>query len=170
MTNHENPPGGADQPAAHADDLLGALARTRVETARLVRSLESHREQTELLLKEINRQELDTVRLLRGIAGVLDMFDRLLGDDGASLEAYRAGLLRIAKQLVDVLCNNSGLELIGRTGELAEPETHNVVEVRDEENVPADAVITVIERGIRYRGDLLRPASVIVSSGKRTQS
>lgn len=153
-----------------AGDLLGALAMTRVETAQLVRGLEAHRTRAELLLQEINRHELDTFRLLRGIAGILDTFDRLLDDDGGSLEYYRAGVRKTAELLADVLCDNSGIELIGRRGEIADPETHNVIEVRDDEHLPEDAVIKVIERGMRYRGDLVRPASVIVSSGRRTQS
>jgi molecular chaperone GrpE (heat shock protein) len=169
MTGNETSHGTAPP---DGQDLIGALARTRVETARLVRGLEAHRAQTELLLQEINRQELDTIRLLRGIAGILDMFDRLLDQDdpGASVESYRTGVRRTAELFVDVLCNNSGIELVGRPGEIADPQTHNVVEVRDEADLPEDAVLKVIERGIRYRGDLIRPASVIVSSGKRTPS
>jgi molecular chaperone GrpE (heat shock protein) len=166
---HDSDPG--PPPAPQPDDLLGALARTRIETARLVRGLEAHRAEAEVLLKEINRQELDTVRLLRGIAGVLDTVDRLLGDDyGDSVELYRAGVRRTADLLVDVLCNNSGIELVGETGELADPGTHKVIDVRDGTDLPEDTVIKVLERGIRYRGDLIRPASVIVSSGKRTPS
>ncbi|GDY31984.1 nucleotide exchange factor GrpE [Gandjariella thermophila] len=157
-------------PAPSADgDLLGALARTRVETANLVRSLQAHRDQTELLLKEINRQELDTRRLLRGIADILDAFDRLLAHDGTDVDSYRTSVRRTADVLTDVLCNHSGLELLGKPGEVAEPATHNVVEVRDKPGAPQDTVIRVIERGIRYRGDLLRPASVIVASGREQQ-
>lgn len=151
-------------------DLLGTLGRARAETARLVRALEAHREQTEILLKEINRQELDTGRLLRGIAEILDAFDRLVEEnEGADVESYRASIRRTNGLLVEVLCNNSVMELIGRPGEIADPATHRVIEVRDE-NQPEDSVIRVVERGIRYRGELIRPASVIVSSGKEKQS
>ncbi len=163
--------GPGDGPAQGPPDLIGALARTRVETARLVRGLDAHREQAELLLREINRQELDTVRLLRGLTGILDMFERLLDNEsGDTLETYRAGVRRTAELFLDLLGNNSGIELIGRRGEIAEPATHNVVEVRDEDGLPEDTVIKVVERGLRYRGELLRPASVIVSSGKGTPS
>jgi molecular chaperone GrpE len=154
-------------PAPSADgDLLGTLARTRTETAQLVRGLEAHREQTEQLLRAINRHELDTGRLLRGIAEILDTFDRLLAHESEDVESYRTSVRKTAELLVDVLCDNSGMELIGRPGELADPVTHQVIDVQDGTNSPQDTVIKVIERGIRYRGDLVRPASVIVSSGK----
>jgi molecular chaperone GrpE (heat shock protein) len=156
----------ADPPTSPAGDLLGTLASTRTETAALVRGLDAHRAQTEALLREINRHELDTGRLLRGIAEVLDTFDRLLAYDSDDVESYRSSVRKTAELLVDVLCNNSGMELIGRLGEIADPATHKVVDIHDGSDLTPDTVVRVIERGIRYRGELVRPASVIVSSGK----
>ncbi|HEX6352948.1 nucleotide exchange factor GrpE [Actinophytocola sp.] len=157
----------AQSPAVPPDgDLLGTLAKTRTETVSLLRGMDAHRAHMEATLREINRHELDIGRLLNGIADVLDTFDRLLAYDGDDVEAYRASVRKTSDLLVDVLCNNSGMELIGRSGEIADPATHQVVVLQDGSDLPQDTVIRVIERGIRYRGDLIRPASVIVSSGK----
>jgi len=120
-----------------------------------------------LLLHELIRVDLDTEVLVQGVTDILDTLARPLADDaGVSVTALRTTV----QQLESVLSAHSAVELIGRPGKLAAPETHHIVEANDTTDLPAGTVIKVIERGIRYRGGLLRPASVIVSSGKGTQS
>jgi molecular chaperone GrpE (heat shock protein) len=114
------------------------------------------------------RLDLDTEALVEGVTDVLDNLCRPL-DDGVGT-ADHAALRKIADQLAAALSAHGAVELIGRRGELATPETHHVVDVRDVPDLPPDTVVKVVERGIRYRGGLLRPAAVIVSSGKGTQS
>ncbi|GAA4744731.1 nucleotide exchange factor GrpE [Actinomycetospora chibensis] len=149
------------------ESFLGALAATRVHTAKLVRGMDAHRAHSEEVLREINRHELDTKRMLDGLARVLDACHRLLDDKTETdVERYRASVRRVSGLLDDLLSNHSRMELIGRTGEIADPETHEVIEVRDDGATARDTVLKVVDRGIRFRGELLRPASVIVSSGK----
>ncbi|WP_103339970.1 nucleotide exchange factor GrpE [Amycolatopsis sp. CA-126428] len=120
------------------------------------------------LLRELTRLDLDTEALVAGVTDVLDALSRPLDDDvGISSPAV---LRTTVDRLATVLSAHSAVELIGRRGELAAPETHHVVEASDTTDLPADTVLKVIERGVRYRGHLLRPASVIVSSGKGIQS
>lgn len=118
-----------------------------------------------LLLHELTRIDLDTETLVVGITDLLDQLSRPLTDDAADTTLHR-----ITGQLETLLTAHNAVELIGRRGELATPQTHNVIETDDATDLPADTVVRVIVRGIRYRGGLLRPASVIVSSGKGTQS
>jgi molecular chaperone GrpE (heat shock protein) len=123
------------------------------------------------LLAELVRLDLDTEVLVEAVADVLDRLDRLLDAGGAP-----ADLRDTANMLETVLTAHGAVELIGGPGEPAAPQTHHVVEVTDTADRPADAVVKVVRRGIRYRGTLLRPASVIVSarssgtSEKGTQS
>jgi molecular chaperone GrpE (heat shock protein) len=120
------------------------------------------------LLAELVRLDLDTEVLLEGVADVLDRLDRLL-DAG---EAPR-DLRETATALAAVLTTHPAVELIGEPGEPAAPQTHHVIEVVDAADRPAGAVVRVVKRGIRYRGTVLRPAAVIISSGssgKGTQS
>ncbi|HKS49841.1 MAG TPA: nucleotide exchange factor GrpE [Amycolatopsis sp.] len=121
-----------------------------------------------LLLHELIRLDLDTEALVEGITDLLDTLGRPL-DDGVDTADHTV-LRKTAAQLETVLSAHSAVELIGRRGELAAPETHHVVETNETTDMPANTVVKVIERGIRYRGNLLRPASVIISSGKGTQS
>lgn len=119
-----------------------------------------------LLLHELIRVDLDTEALVQGVTGILDTFTRLLADDAS---AVGTALRTTVQRLESVLSAHGAVELIGRPGELAAPETHHIVQANDTTDLPSGTVIKVIERGIRYRGGLLRPASVIVSSGKGIQ-
>lgn len=121
----------------------------------------------EPLLRELIRLDLDTEALIQGITDILDNLGRPL-DDGTCIDHT---VLRAAvDRLETVLSAHSAVELIGTYGELAAPDTHYVVEANHSTDLPANTVVKVVERGIRYRGGLLRPASVIVSSGKENQS
>jgi molecular chaperone GrpE (heat shock protein) len=146
-------------------NLLEALGKARAETAALVRVIDAHREQTEVLLRALNQQELDTTRLLNGVVETIGAFDRLLayGTD-VDFESYRASVHMTSDALEDLLWNH-GIELFGRVDEIADPETHHVLE-ECADSRPENAVIKVVKRGIRHRGHLLQFASVIVSSGK----
>jgi molecular chaperone GrpE (heat shock protein) len=120
------------------------------------------------LLRELTRLDLDTEALVAGVTDILDALSRPL-DDGVGISSPTV-LRTTVDRLAAVLSAHNAVELIGLRGELAAPDTHHVVEVSDTTDLPADTVVKVIERGIRYRGHLLRPASVIVSSGKGIQS
>ncbi|MET9265624.1 nucleotide exchange factor GrpE [Amycolatopsis sp. NPDC004079] len=120
-----------------------------------------------LLLSELTRLDLDTEALVQGVADVLDVLRRPL-DDGTGVTS-RAVLRATVDRLTAVLSAHGGVRLVGEPGELAAPHTHRVVDVTDATGLPADTVVKVIEHGVRYRGGLLRPAAVVVASGKGIQ-
>jgi molecular chaperone GrpE len=146
-------------------DLLGALTDNRERTVQLYRLLGEHEQQVKQLLVALDGHERGLAGLLRGVADIVDTFDRLLalGPD-VDVESYRASVAKVSGVLQNVLADN-GVELIGAPGEIAAPGTHLVVDERGD-RADEDAVLEVLKRGLRYRGKLLRPASVIVSSGK----
>jgi molecular chaperone GrpE (heat shock protein) len=116
------------------------------------------------LLRELTRLDLDTEALVEAVADALDRLDRLLDAGGETV-----GLRETATGLAAAVAAHDAVELIGERGEQAAPHTHHVVNVTDAD-LPADAVVKVIKRGVRYRGNLLRPASVVVSSRRGTPS
>ncbi|MEU6992694.1 nucleotide exchange factor GrpE [Streptomyces sp. NPDC046465] len=105
-----------------------------------------------------------TERLLLRCADVLDSFDRLLADGAASdVETYRTSLALMAGQLERDLAEE-GLERVGLVGERAEPATHHVTEVRAAPpGTDGDEVLEILQRGYRYRGQVLRAARVVVA-------
>ncbi|MGV2921064.1 nucleotide exchange factor GrpE [Streptomyces alfalfae] len=111
-----------------------------------------------------------TERLLLRCADVLDSFDRLLAD-GAGYDAatYRRSVALIAGQLETVLAEE-GLERIGLPGERAEPANHHVTETRAAPpGTGAGEVLETVQRGYRYRGDVLRAARVVVAVDGETE-
>ncbi|MCF3123200.1 MULTISPECIES: nucleotide exchange factor GrpE [Streptomyces] len=116
-----------------------------------------------LVARDAAHQAL-TERLLLRCADVLDSFDRLLADGAAhDVETYRRSVALIAGQLETAL-TEEGLERVGQVGERAEPATHQVAEVRAAPpGTDPDEVLEILQRGYRYRGQLLRAARVVVA-------
>ncbi|MDJ1137448.1 nucleotide exchange factor GrpE [Streptomyces iconiensis] len=111
--------------------------------------------------------QAETERLLLAVADALDSFGRLLdgGPEAAAQDpaGFAAGV-RLATGQLEKAVRERGLEPIGVHGELAEPATHLVTEVRDEPG-PEDSVVEVLQRGYRHQGRVLRAARVAVASG-----
>ncbi|MFE0138185.1 nucleotide exchange factor GrpE [Streptomyces sp. NPDC059037] len=104
-----------------------------------------------------------TEQLLLVLADTLDSFDRLLADAAAAdPESYRRSLELMARQ-VETAMTGQGVEPVGRIGERAEPATHHVAEVRAAPGAADDEVLEIVQRGYRYRGQLLRAARVVVA-------
>ncbi|GAA2082233.1 hypothetical protein GCM10009801_41820 [Streptomyces albiaxialis] len=112
-----------------------------------------------------------TERLLLGLVEVLDSFDRLLagsgdlaGSGGGPGEVPADSVRALARQLERAL-GQEGLEPVGVSGERADPVRHHVVDVRHRAGAAEDEVLEVLRRGYRYRGQLLRPARVVIADG-----
>ena len=71
---------------------------------------------------------------------------------------------RIHEQLNDFLADN-GLKAIDAVGQKFDPNLHEAIAHEPNDNVPEGAVVRQTRRGYRYKDRLLRPASVVVSSG-----
>jgi molecular chaperone GrpE len=102
-------------------------------------------------------QEEQTRGLLKAIVDVVDAFGRLLSEgEGENI--------RLVDQQLRKAVLEQGVELIGVPGESAEPGTHHVTEVRTGTGRPDDEVVEVLQQGYRFRGRVLRPATVIVAT------
>lgn len=120
-----------------------------------------------LLLHELTRLDLDTETLVVEVTEVLDTLRRTL--DGGAEPTGHLVLHNATDRLTAALSGHDAVELIGAPGELAIPQTHHVIKADDASELPSDTVLKVVALGVRYRGGVLRPASVIVSSGKGIQ-
>lgn len=71
----------------------------------------------------------------------------------------------VLDQLKGIL-NRSGLEEINpRKGDTFDPHQHESMAHQPSEEIPAEAISEVIRVGYSLNGRLLRPASVVLSSG-----
>jgi molecular chaperone GrpE len=105
--------------------------------------------------------------LLERLLPVVDNFE--LGLSAAREEGERSpvysGMSLVLKQINDFLADN-GLQPIEAVGEKFDPNLHDAIAHEPSNTVPENHVIRQTRRGYRFKDRLLRPSSVVVSSGR----
>jgi molecular chaperone GrpE len=104
--------------------------------------------------------------LLERLLPIIDNFE--LGLSAAREESkdspILAGMSMVLKQLLDFL-NEHGAKSIDAEGEKFDPNLHEAIAREPSQNVPEGIVLRQTRRGYRLKDRLLRPSSVVVSSG-----
>ena len=159
-------------PAPATPDSAELLATAKKEAAdnydRYVRSvadLENHRRRT-LREKEELRQ-FAASRVLEDLLPVLDNLGLGLAAakaPNADLKTLVGGISMVADQLKNSLANH-GLKEVNPLGQPFDPNLHEAISQQPNADVPEGSVVTVVRVGFTLNGRLLRPASVIVSTG-----
>ncbi len=120
--------------------------------------------------KRMAREMQDAVRysnagLLESLLPVLDNFDYGLMAAKAENEGSTifVGFSMVLRQMQDFL-RDHGVEEISITGPF-DPNLHDAVGQQPSDTVPDGTILQQTRRGYKLRDRLLRPASVIISSG-----
>ena len=104
--------------------------------------------------------------LLEKLVAIVDNFE--LGLEAARSEGENSpifsGMSMVLKQLMDFLTDN-GLQPIDAAGQKFDPNLHEAIAHEPSDEVPEEVVIRQTRRGYRMKDRLLRPSSVVVSSG-----
>jgi molecular chaperone GrpE len=153
-------------------DSAELLATAKKEAAdnydRYVRSvadLENHRRRT---LRE--KEELRQFAASRVLEDLLPVIDNLgLGlaaakAPNADLKTLVGGISMVVDQLKSSLANH-GLKEVNPLGQPFDPNLHEAISQQPNAEVAEGSVVTVVRVGFTLNGRLLRPASVIVSTG-----
>ena len=171
-----NPEPAAPAPAAPESapsaDLAAQLATAKKEAAdnydrfmRTAADLENLRKRT---LRE--KEELRLYSASRVLEDLLPVMDNLaLGltaakQPNADLKTLTGGVDMVLTQFKSAL-GNHGLKEIHPAGQPFDPHQHEALSHAPSPDVKAEHVLNVIRTGYSLNGRLLRPASVIVSSG-----
>lgn len=121
--------------------------------------------------KRSAREKEDAIKyanssLLERLISIVDNFE--LGLTAARGEGEKSaifsGMKMVLKQLTDFLAEN-GLTAIDAEGEKFDPNLHEAIAREPSETVAESVVLRQIRRGYRLKDRLLRPSSVVVSSG-----
>ncbi|MEY2485782.1 MAG: molecular chaperone GrpE [Verrucomicrobiota bacterium] len=121
--------------------------------------------------KRCAREKEDAIKyangaLLERLLPVVDNFE--LGLSAARGESDQspvlAGMKLVLKQINDLLMD-SGLQPIDAVGHKFDPNLHEAIAHEPSATVPENNVIRQMRRGYRFKDRLLRPSSVVVSSG-----
>lgn len=104
--------------------------------------------------------------LLERLVAIIDNFE--LGLAAARSEGEKSpiysGMSMVLKQLTDFLADN-GLQAIDAVGQPFDPNLHEAIAHEASDDVPEGVVIRQTRRGYKLKDRLLRPSSVVVSSG-----
>src|SRR4051794_32779817 len=121
--------------------------------------------------KRSAREKEDAIKyanssLLERLLPIVDNFELGLAaakGEGEQSPIY-AGMNLVLKQITDFLSNN-GVQSIDAIGQQFDPNLHEAIAHEPSKEVPENRIIRQTRRGYRYRDRLLRPSSVVVSSG-----
>jgi molecular chaperone GrpE len=104
--------------------------------------------------------------LLERLIAIVDNFELGLAaaKSGSEQSAILDGMSMVLKQLTDFLADN-GLQPIDAEGQKFDPNLHEAIAHEPNEQVPEETVIRQMRRGYRLKDRLLRPSTVVVSSG-----
>jgi molecular chaperone GrpE len=104
--------------------------------------------------------------LLEKLIAIVDNFE--LGLEAARAEGEKSpvfsGMSMVLKQLMDFLAD-SGLQPIDAAGQKFDPNLHEAIAHEPSDKFPEGVVVRQTRRGYRLKDRLLRPSSVVVSSG-----
>jgi molecular chaperone GrpE len=155
-------------PAAQANELAAAKKEAADNYDRYVRAvadLDNFRRRT---VKE--KEELRLFAASRVLEDLLPVMDNLaLGlaatkQPKADLATLAGGVEMVLQQLKAALSGH-GLKEINPAGQPFDPHLHEAISHQPSAEVKEEHVLTVVRTGFTLNGRLLRPASVVVSSG-----
>jgi molecular chaperone GrpE len=165
------PASADDIPAAEAQDAAAdPLNKALMEAAqwkevalRTAAELDNYRKRMARELQDAAR--FGTAPLLESLLPVLDNFDYGLQAARAENEKSNIfiGMSMVHKQMQDFL-RDQGVDEIPATGAF-DPNLHEAMSQQPSDTVAEGHILFVSRRGYRLRDRLLRPASVVVSSG-----
>jgi molecular chaperone GrpE len=133
---------------------------------RAVADLENFRRRTVREKEELRL--FASSRLLEDLLPALDNLGLGLAaarQPNADLKSLAGGVELVQQQLKGVLASH-GLKEINPVGLAFDPHQHEALSHQPSADVKAEHVLTVVRTGYSLNGRLLRPASVIISSGK----
>jgi molecular chaperone GrpE len=162
----------AEPTAKTGPSLEEQVATAKKETAdahdrylRLAADMENLRRRTVREKDEI--RQFATGRVLEDLLSVLDNLGFGLAAakaPNADIKTIVGGISMVAEQLKNVLSQH-GLKEINPVAQAFDPNQHESIAAQPSAEVPEGTVIQVVRIGYSLNGRLLRPASVIVSSG-----
>jgi molecular chaperone GrpE len=161
----------APEPAQPAD-LAAQLAAARTEAAanydkfvRSVADLENFRRRT--VREKDDLRTTATGRVLEDIFPVMDALAMALAaakQPKADVKTLVGGVDMVLSQLKAALASH-GLKEINPVGQPFDPHQHEAISHQPSPDVKEENVLNVVRTGYSLNGRLLRPASVVVSSG-----
>lgn len=166
-------PGSPAPSTDAAADLAAQLTAAKAEAAanqdrflRAAADLENFRRRTVREKDEL--RGVVTGRVLEDIFPVLDNLGLAIQaakQPNADVKSLVGGVEMVLTQLKSALGGHGLKEIAPRIGEPFDPHQHEAISHLPDDKTPSETVLNVVRTGYALAGRLLRPASVVVSSG-----
>ena len=145
-----------------AEALRGELVAEKDRNMRLLADFDNFR-------RRVTREKNETYQRATEAAiaeflPVLDNFDRAIAQAPAAGDPFADGMRMVYEQFSNVL-SKAGVTPIAAMGEAFNPDIHEAIAYQPSPDAPEGQVIYEAKRGYRMGDRVVRPASVIVSSG-----
>lgn len=154
--------GSAPMPEERLRVLERELAEWRDRCLRAHAELDNLRKRLEREAEQARRFANEAI--LVDLLPVLDSLERGLAAGPVDAATLREGMELTLRQLIKAL-EAHGVRILDPRGEAFDPRFHQAVATQPAEEVEADRVLSVVQKGMLLRERLLRPALVVVSAG-----
>ena len=159
---------GADSAAAElmpeqrAEQLVRENEELQDKFVRLMADFDNYR-------KRASKEKSDVIQfgnegLLKDILPIIDNIERLLtySYGEGSWKSFQEGIELVLAEIGKTLAKY-GVEPIEALGKVFDPNIHQAMQRSETDEVEANTVVEVYEKGYLYRGRLLRPSLVVVA-------
>jgi molecular chaperone GrpE len=154
----------AVEKVVHDLNELGEAKRERDEYLELAKRT---RADFENYRKRVSKETAEAVvrgkaELARKLIPVVDNLERAVEASAVDPESLSKGVALVRDELRSTL-QGAGVEAYDPTGETFDPELHEALSTRPDEDADSGVVVETVEKGYRLNGQVLRPARVVVS-------
>ena len=143
------------------DPLGEELKETKNKLLRALADLDNYKKRAAAEKEDFAR--FANENLITALIPILDAFDRAMQTDGAD-DKFLKGFALIKKMFEDTL-EKFGVKEIDAMGKPFDPQYFEAIMKHDSDK-PENTVIEVAQKGYTLNGKVIKPAMVIVSSGK----
>ncbi len=144
--------------------MAGQLVENRDKYVRLLADFDNFRRRAHKERQDI--LQFGHENLVKDLLSTVDNLDRAIEhahqNDGGDLASLLQGVELVQRELYAVLANHE-VHVIDAEGSEFDPSVHEAMAHVQDDSVPPNTVIEVLQRGFRLRDRLLRPARVVVA-------
>ena len=165
-TENAEPASREDELEAKVASLVAELAKAKDQTLRAIADMENLRRRLAREKEEIRRTA--AAGIVEDLLPILDNFALGLasGENSPETKEITKGFEMILIQFNQVLENNGLKAIAPQQGDAFDLNLHESVAMQPSEDVKEEHILQTVRTGYQLNDRLLRPASVIVSSGK----
>ncbi len=150
-----------------SENLQEEYEKLKENYLRLLADFDNYRKR---MMKEIEEaREAAKRSIIKEFLVILDNLEKAIEMAYQHKDAIIEGIELSIKSFRDML-KKHGVEEINPKEEAFDPNLHDALMTQESDKLPKNTVIQTVEKGYIYKDKLIRPAKVIVSTGKKEEN